>query len=212
MDGEAWKAAVHGVAEGRTWLSGFTFTFHFSALEKEMAPHSSVLAWRIPGMAEPGGLPSMGSHRVGHDWSNLAVAAAAVTQQTLAENWGSVASSRYFPSCVSLQSKPFSSHPPFTAAIFWLTSSLLIYSIEHCSSGLTNSSPGTIDPSSIFSMGILKNVINCLKKRVLEWVAISKGSSRPRNQTRVSCGSCNSRHLLYCLSHQGSPWMHKWNI
>ena len=67
MDGGAWKAAVHGVAEGRTRLSDFTFTFHFCALEKEMATHSSVLAWRIPGMGEPGGLPSMGSHRVGHN-------------------------------------------------------------------------------------------------------------------------------------------------
>ena len=65
MDGGAWKAAVHGVAEGQIPLSEFTFTFHFPALEKEMATHSSVLAWRIPG--RPGGLPSMGSHRVGHD-------------------------------------------------------------------------------------------------------------------------------------------------
>ena len=63
----AWWAAVHEVAEGQTRLSDFTFTFHFHALEKEMATHSSVLAWRIPGMGEPGGLPSMGSHRVGHD-------------------------------------------------------------------------------------------------------------------------------------------------
>ena len=62
----------------RTRLSDFTFTFHFHALEKEMATHSSVLAWRIPGTGEPGGLPSMGSHRVGHDWSGLAVTAAAV--------------------------------------------------------------------------------------------------------------------------------------
>ena len=75
MDGGAWKAAVHGVAEGWTLLSDFTFTFHFHALEKEMATHSSVLAWRIPGTGEPGGLSSMGSHRVGHDRSNLAVAA-----------------------------------------------------------------------------------------------------------------------------------------
>ena len=60
-------AAVHGVAEGQTQLSNFTFTFHFHALEKEMATHSSVLAWRIPGTGEPGGLPSMGSHRVGHN-------------------------------------------------------------------------------------------------------------------------------------------------
>ena len=72
MDGGAWKAAVHGVAEGRTWLSDFTCTFHFHALEKEMATHSSVLAWRIPGTGEPGGLTSIGSHRVGHDWSDLA--------------------------------------------------------------------------------------------------------------------------------------------
>ena len=74
MDGAAWKAAVHGVAEDWTWLSGFTFTLHFHALKKEMATHSSVLAWRIPGMGEPGGLPSMGSRRVGHDWSDLAAA------------------------------------------------------------------------------------------------------------------------------------------
>ena len=67
MDGAAWWAAVHGVANSWTRLSDFTFTFHFHALEKEMATHSSVLAWRIPGMGEPGGLPSMGSHRVGHD-------------------------------------------------------------------------------------------------------------------------------------------------
>ena len=66
-DGGAWQAAVHGVARSRTRLSDFTFTFHFYALEKEMATHSSVLAWRIPGMGEPGGLLSMGSHRVGHD-------------------------------------------------------------------------------------------------------------------------------------------------
>ena len=67
MDGGAWWAAVHGVAKSRTRLSDFTFTFHFHALEKEKATHSSVLAWRIPGMGEPGGLLSMGSHRVGRD-------------------------------------------------------------------------------------------------------------------------------------------------
>ena len=75
MDGGAWWAAVHGVMKSWTRLSNFTFTFHFHALEKEMATHSSVLAWRIPGTGEPGGLPSMGSHRVGHDWCDLAVAA-----------------------------------------------------------------------------------------------------------------------------------------
>ena len=67
MDGGAWGAAVHGVAKSRIRLSDFTFTFHFHPLEKAMATHSSVLAWRIPGTGEPGGLPSMGSHRVGHD-------------------------------------------------------------------------------------------------------------------------------------------------
>ena len=67
MDGGAWWAAVHGVAKSQTQLSYFTFTFRFHALEKEMTTHSSTLAWIIPGMGEPGGLPSMGLHRVGHD-------------------------------------------------------------------------------------------------------------------------------------------------
>ena len=74
MDGGAWWAAIHGVTKTRTRLSDFPFTFHFHVLEKEMATHSSVLAWRVPGMGEPCGLPSMGLHRVGHDWSDLAVA------------------------------------------------------------------------------------------------------------------------------------------
>ena len=76
MDGGAWWAAVQGITKSPTWLSDFTFAFHFHALEKEMATHSSVLAWRIPGAGEPGGLPSMELHRVGHNWSNLAAAAA----------------------------------------------------------------------------------------------------------------------------------------
>ena len=72
MDGGAWWAAAHEVARSRTRLSDFTFTFHFHALEKEMATHSSVLAWRIPGTGEPDGLSSMGSHRVRHDYCDLA--------------------------------------------------------------------------------------------------------------------------------------------
>ena len=80
MDGGAWKAAVHGVARSQIRLSNFTLFFHFHALEKEMATHSSVLAWRIPGTVEPGGLPSLGSHRVRHDWSDLAAAAAGNVQ------------------------------------------------------------------------------------------------------------------------------------
>ena len=79
MDRVAWKAVVHGVAEGQTRLSDFTFTFHFPALEKEMATRSGVLTWKILGTGEPGGLPSMGSRRVEHDRSDLAAAAAAVT-------------------------------------------------------------------------------------------------------------------------------------
>ena len=81
MEGGAWKAAVHGVREGQTRLSDLTFTFHFHALEKEMATHSSILPLRIPGTGEPGGLPSMESHRVGHDWSDLAAAAAVYTME-----------------------------------------------------------------------------------------------------------------------------------
>ena len=80
MDGGAWWAAVHGVAEGRTRLSDFTFTFHFGALKKEMATHSSVLAWRIPGMGEPGGLPSRG---VAQSWTRLKPLSSSRTEQKL---------------------------------------------------------------------------------------------------------------------------------
>ena len=93
MDGGAWWAAVEGVANSWTWPSDFTFPFHFHELEKEMATHSSVLAWRTPGTGEPGGLPSMGSHRVGHGWSDLAAAAEALgglqslESQRVGHNW-----------------------------------------------------------------------------------------------------------------------------
>ena len=96
MDRGSWKAAVHGVTKGQTRLSNFIFTFHFHALEKEMATHSSVLAWRIPGMGEPGGLLSVGSHRVGHDWSGLAAAAAIMTIIMLCLCWLFL-SMTYFP-------------------------------------------------------------------------------------------------------------------
>ena len=88
MDREAWWAAVHGVTKSWIRLSNFTFIFHFHALEKEMATHSSVLAWRIPGTGQPGGLLSVGSHRVGHDWSDLAAAAAAAILFIPSQFWG----------------------------------------------------------------------------------------------------------------------------
>ena len=109
MDGGAWKAAVQGVAKSRTRPRDFTFTFHFCALEREMATHSSVPAWRIPGTGEPGGLPSMGSHRVGRDWSD--VAAAAVLQNLL--------SVCLFDLFVSLLS-PLWSRPLWLLSITWI--------------------------------------------------------------------------------------------
>ena len=86
-NGGAWWASVHGLAKSRTRLSDFTFTFHFHALEKAMATHSSVLAWRISGTGEPRGLPSIGSHKVGHDWSVSAAAAAAAAWLRLGLSW-----------------------------------------------------------------------------------------------------------------------------
>ena len=94
MDGGAWWAAVHGVAKSRTRLSDFPFTFHFPALEKKMATHSSVLAWRILGTGEPGGLPSMELHRVGHHWSDLAAAAACYTHASTLPLTGHLANLR----------------------------------------------------------------------------------------------------------------------
>ena len=96
-------AAVHGVAKSRTRLSDFTFTFHFYALEKEVATHSSILAWRIPGTGEPCGLSSMGSHRVGYNWSDLAAAVAAYNTK---KHNSSMASKSYSPWCISSPCPP----------------------------------------------------------------------------------------------------------
>ena len=111
MGGGAWWAAVHGVVKSQTRLSDFTFTFHFHALEKEMATHPSVLAWRIPGTGEPGGLPSMGLHRVGHDWSDLAAAAFHVLRNKTKEArvWASIVAYNLHSNWRSLD--PFPSGP-----------------------------------------------------------------------------------------------------
>ena len=109
MDGGVWWAAVHGVARSWTRLSDFAFTFHFHALEKEMATHSSVFAWRIPGTGEPGGLPSVVSHRVRHDWSDLAAAAACLMVYDM-------------PCCMTVIKWWLS--PPFSGKLSYLTLSL----------------------------------------------------------------------------------------
>ena len=107
MDGGAWWAAVHGVAKSRTPLNDFTFIFHFHALEEEMATHSSVLAWRIPGTGEPAELPSMGSHRVGHDWSDLAVSSSRDSHVKLEGTKYNIRARHRFPHSQSLASGQF---------------------------------------------------------------------------------------------------------
>ena len=114
MDGGAWWAAVHGVARSRTQLRNFTFTFHFHALEKAMATHSSVLAWRIPGTGEPDGLPSLGSHRIGYDWIDLAAAAILVGEPCRLKPLYRIFHLRM---CCWLCVNLSTSHPPFSC---WL--------------------------------------------------------------------------------------------
>ena len=134
IDGGAWWAAVHGVAKSRTGLSDFTFTFHFQALEKEMAAPSSVLAWRIPGTGEPGGLPSMESHRVGQDWSDLAAAAGLTVLGILCSvsfrgNLGSISSVQSL-SCVWLLATPWTAALQASLSITNYPSLLKLTSIE----------------------------------------------------------------------------------
>ena len=128
MDGGAWWAAVHRVARSQTRLCDFIFTFHFHALEKEMATHSSVLAWRIQGSGEPGGLPSLGSHRVGHDWSDLAAAAA------LASEWQSCDEGH-----VALTTKTLTHHLAFYEISVFPSALDVIFSLDLGPAPLPNS-------------------------------------------------------------------------
>ena len=148
MDGGAWKAAVHGVAESRIRLSVFTFTFHLHALEREMATHSSILAWRIPGTGEPGGLLSVGSHRVGHDWSDLAAANKLIIL-TL--------DNRIITSCSDIH---FSKY----VLCSWLTSVLTVWYafIPH--------SPGMLCTHNKYLEDMNVNVIFSLKKIFFMWL------------------------------------------
>ena len=125
VDGGAWWAAVHGVAKSQTRLSDFTFTFHVHALEKEMAAHSGVLAWRIPGTGEPGGLPSMGPHRAGHDWRDLAAAAADTTTYTPPQTeW-------FFLQCLKQPMPPLTGNITHVASAWFSLSWPLSFTSEH---------------------------------------------------------------------------------
>ena len=150
MDGGARWAAVHGVANSRTWQSDFTFTFHFHALEKEMATHSSVLAWRIPGTGEPGGLPSVGSHRVGHDWSDLAAAAAAMLRLNISCHLGSPCRA-CFPTAALLCSFIF---PILWACVFWSlnSKSLVIYFLRRVRNNLALQQDILLRPKLFFKL------------------------------------------------------------
>jgi len=127
MDGGPWYAAVHEVSNSWTQLSDFPFTFHVHALEKEMATHSSVLAWRIPGMGEPGGLLSMGSHRVGHDWSDLAAAAAADEQNFLTSLWSYLCFAYFLKSGLSGISQPWSYRYIIIQTFYYLFFYILVF-------------------------------------------------------------------------------------
>ena len=187
MDGGAWWAAVHGVAKSRTWLSDFTFTIHFHALEKEMATHSSVIVWRIPGMGEPDGLPSMGLHRVGHDWSDLAAAAAA-TELQKRRTW----------------LKWLSTHDDFTwLCDFFFHCVMLCLVAQLCQT--------ICDPLDYSPPG--SSVHGIFQARILEWVAISysRESSWPRYWTYGSYDSWIAGKFFTLLSHwkiKSSPHRH----
>ena len=184
MDGGAWWAAVYGVAKSWTRLSDFTFSFHFDALEKEMATHSSVLAWRIPGTGEPGGLPSMGSHRVGHDWSDLAVAAAAW--------WNIWCDTVLIVSVLPLKLMTSMAPSAFKDRLqqsYWHFFPVCAKLFQSCCT-LCDTMDWSPPGNSVYGI---------LQVRILERVVMpsSRRSSWPRDWTHVSYVSCIGRWVLY---------------
>ena len=189
MDGEAWKAAVHGVAMSWTQLSNFTFTFHFHALEKEMATHSSVLAWRIPGTGEPGGLPSMGSQSQTPPAIGLKVEATHTTSILILCHdrtmplWGPRLHEPNIPIVQGL----CSCHPTLpTFSLLkdlWLTHGSSSQSFE---SEVAQSCPTLFHPMDCSLPGF--SIHGIFQARILEWVTISfsRGSFRPRGWTQLS--------------------------
>ena len=177
----AWWATVHGVAKSWTRLSDFTFTFHFHAMEKGMATHSSVLAWRIPGTGEPGGLLSMGSHRVGHDWSDLAAVAAA----------GSLWELHWINYCLkSLSFLTYLHH--FSFPLYFLCCCAALCCAQSC-----------LTPWNSLDCSPPDSVHGIIQARILVWVAIlfSRGSSWPKDWTQGSEAPTEApRKSLYVFS------------
>ena len=181
-------AAVHGVAKSRTQLIKFPFTFHFHALEKEMATHSSVLARRIPLTGEPGGVPSMWSHRVGHEWSDLAAAAAVTVggeneiDRQAVITWKfeslSVMSNSLWPQGLEPTRHPCPWNSPWQNT--WAGSCSLLQVIFPTQG---------LNPGLLHYRQILYHLSHQGSPRILEWVAypFSSGSSQSSNQTRISC-------------------------
>ena len=184
MDGGAWWSAVHVFSTSPARLSDFTFTFHFPALEKETAIHSSLLAWRIPGTEEPGRLPSMGSHRVGHDWSDLATAAATAMS--------------YSHLCFLL----------LLLLLFSLCFFQFFYAYFHVSHRECTLNCFRWLFVTLWTVARrAPSVHRILQARILEWVAMpsSRGSSWPRDRTCVPYVSCIGRQVLYHQHLPGSP-------
>ena len=173
-----------------TWLSDFTFTFHFHALEKEMATHSSVLAWRLPGTGEPGGLPSMGSHRVGHDWSDLAAAGLLWKSKRHGGIWIKLAVRLVGVKAHVTELKKVST---------WLSClrvSCMLCMLSNFSRVWLFVNLWTVAHQAPLPLGILQ-------ARILKWVAVpsSRGSSQPRNRTPDLIVSCTGRWVLYHQHH-----------